>query len=207
MTYAKTCQLPSGCFLEFEDAKDLLNLANKKSLYIGNAPDTFLGGGGQQARKIIDNNELGQILTGNFIFAFPGVQSWHPNPEPWFLEGGGPILDMGPYYYTMLVNLLGPAKNIRAYSTTVSKYRNIGDWPKKGKEFKVEVPTSYYIIIEFHNEAVIQGFLSFDVINHQLNFMDFFGTKGSIIGPDPNMFGGPIRVSLSEGGEWKEYST
>ena len=107
----------------------------------------------------------------------------------------------------MLVNLLGPAKNIRAYSTKVSKYRKIGDGPKKEKDFKVEIPTSYYIIIEFHNDAVIQGFLSFDVINHQSNFMDFFGTKGSIIGPDPNMFGGPIKVSLTEGGEWKEYST
>ena len=128
----------------------------------------------QLTKKIIASGEVGDIKLGNFNFAFPGVQSWHPNPEPWFLEGGGPILDMGPYYYTMLVNLLGPAKNIRAYSTTVSKYRNIGDGPKKGKDFKVEVPTSYYIIIEFHNEAVIQGFLSFDVINHQLNFMDFF---------------------------------
>ena len=199
------CEKPLS--INYDQGKELIELANSKNLYIGNAPDTFLGGGGQLTKKIIASGEVGDIKLGNFNFAFPGVQSWHPNPEPWFLEGGGPILDMGPYYYTMLVNLLGPAKNIRAYSTTVSKYRNIGDGPKKGKEFKVEVPTSYYIIIEFHNEAVIQGFLSFDVINHQLNFMDFFGTKGSIIGPDPNMFGGPIRVSLSEGGEWKEYST
>ena len=199
------CEKPLS--INYDQGKELIELANSKNLYIGNAPDTFLGGGGQLTKKIIESGEVGDIKLGNFNFAFPGVQSWHPNPEPWFLEGGGPILDMGPYYYTMLVNLLGPAKNIRAYSTTVSKYRNIGDGPKKGKEFKVEVPTSYYIIIEFHNEAVIQGFLSFDVINHQLNFMDFFGTKGSIIGPDPNMFGGPIRVSLSEGGEWKEYST
>ena len=80
--------------------RPLLNLASKKSLYIGNAPDTFLGGGGQQARKIIDNNEVGQILTGNFIFAFPGVQDFHPNPESWFQEGGGPIIDMGPYFFT-----------------------------------------------------------------------------------------------------------
>ena len=199
------CEKPLS--ISFMQGKELVDLANSKKLFLGNAPDTFLGGGGQLTKKIIDSGEVGEITLGNFVFAFPGVQSWHPNPEPWFIEGGGPILDMGPYYYTMLVNLLGPAKNIRAYSKTVSKYRKIGDGPKKGKEFKVEVPTTYYIIIEFYNDAVIQGFLSFDVINHQTNFMDFYGTKGSIIGPDPNMFGGPIKVSLTEGGEWKEYST
>ena len=199
------CEKPLS--ISFEQGKELVELANSKKLYLGNAPDTFLGGGGQLTKKIIDSGEVGDIKLGNFFFAFPGVQSWHPNPEPWFIEGGGPVLDMGPYYYTMLVNLLGPAKNIKAYATTVSKYRSIGEGTKKGKEVKVEVPTSYHIIIEFNNNAIVQGFLSFDVINHQTNFMEFYGTKGSIIGPDPNMFGGPIKVSLTEGGNWKDYST
>ena len=199
------CEKPLS--ISFEQGKELVELANSKKLYLGNAPDTFLGGGGQLTKKIIDSGEVGDIKLGNFFFAFPGVQSWHPNPEPWFIEGGGPVLDMGPYYYTMLVNLLGPAKNIKAYATTVSKYRSIGEGTKKGKEFKVEIPTSYHIIIEFNNNAIVQGFLSFDVINHQTNFMEFYGTKGSIIGPDPNMFGGPIKVSLTEGGNWKDYST
>ena len=199
------CEKPLS--ISFEQGKELVELANSKKLYLGNAPDTFLGGGGQLTKKIIDSGEVGDIKLGNFFFAFPGVQSWHPNPEPWFIEGGGPVLDMGPYYYTMLVNLLGPAKNIKAYATTVSKYRSIGEGTKKGKEFKVEVPTSYHIIIEFNNNAIVQGFLSFDVINHQTNFIEFYGTKGSIIGPDPNMFGGPIKVSLTEGGNWKDYST
>ena len=198
------CEKPLS--ISFEQGKELVELANSKKLYLGNAPDTFLGGGGQLTKKIIDSGEIGDIKLGNFFFAFPGVQSWHPNPDPWFIEGGGPVLDMGPYYYTMLVNLLGPAKNIKAYATTVSKYRSIGEGTKKGKEFKVEVPTSYHIIIEFNNNAIVQGFLSFDVINHQTNFMEFYGTKGSIIGPDPNMFGGPIKVSLTEGGNWKDYS-
>ena len=116
-------------------------------------------------------------------------------------------MDMGPYFYTMLVNLLGPVKSVFAQSTRVSQYKEIGDGPKKGKKFKVEVPTSYLINIEFENSIVIQGFMSFDVLNHQRNHMEFYGTKGSIVGPDPNMFGGPIFVSLEEGGEWKEYST
>jgi len=199
------CEKPLA--IKFEQGKELIELANSKKLYLGNAPDTFLGGGGQLTKQIIDSGEVGKIKLGNFTFAFPGVQSWHPNPEPWFIEGGGPILDMGPYYYTMLVNLLGPAKSIKAISSTVSEFRKIGEGSKKGLDFKVEIPTSYYIVIEFQNDAMIQGFLSFDVINHKSNFIDLYGTKGTIIGPDPNMFGGPISVSLSEDGVWKEYST
>ena len=199
------CEKPLS--IKFEQGKELFNIANEKNLYLGNAPDTFLGGGGQLTRQLIDNREVGDIKLGNFIFAFPGVQPWHPNPEPWFLEGGGPVIDMGPYFYTMLVNLLGPAKKIRAQATMVNEYREIGSGPKKSSKFKVEIPTSYMVSIEFISDAIIQGFISFDVINHQRNHMEFYGTKGSIIGPDPNMFGGPIFASFTEGGEWKEYST
>jgi len=199
------CEKPVS--IKFEQGKELIDLANSKNLYLGNAPDTFLGAGGQLTKQIIDRGDVGDIKLGNFTFAFPGVQSWHPNPEPWFVEGGGPILDMGPYYYTMLVNLLGPAKSIKAHATKVNKIRKIGAGPKKDDNFNVEIPTSYYILIEFQNHSLIQGFLSFDVINHQSNYLDLYGTKGTIIGPDPNMFGGPIKVSLSEGGDWKEYST
>ena len=199
------CEKPLS--IKFEQGQELVNLAKENNLYLGNAPDTFLGAGGQLSRQLIDSGDLGEIKLGNFIFAFPGVQSWHPNPEPWYIKGGGPIMDMGPYFYTMLVNLLGPAKSVFAQSTRVSQYKEIGDGPKKGKKFEVEVPTSYLINIEFENSIVIQGFMSFDVLNHQRNHMEFYGTKGSIVGPDPNMFGGPILVSLEEGGEWKEYST
>jgi len=199
------CEKPLS--IKFDQGKELIDLAKSKKLYLGNAPDTFLGGGGQLTKKLIDNNEVGKIKLGNFIFAFPGVQSFHPNPEPWFIEGGGPIMDMGPYFYTMLVNLLGPARNIFAEATKVSKYRKIQNGSKKNKQFKVEVPTSYLINLEFENSIIIQGFMSFDVINHQRNHMEFYGTKGSIIGPDPNMFGGPIFTSLKEGGEWNELST
>ena len=199
------CEKPLS--IKFEQGKELFNIAKEKNLYLGNAPDTFLGGGGQLTRQLIDSREVGDIKLGNFIFAFPGVQPWHPNPEPWFLEGGGPVIDMGPYFYTMLVNLLGPAKKIRAQATMVNEYREIGSGPKKSSKFKVEIPTSYMVSIEFISDAIIQGFISFDVINHQRNHMEFYGTKGSIIGPDPNMFGGPIFASFTEGGEWKEYST
>ena len=191
----------------FEQGKELVNIAKEKKLYLGNAPDTFLGGGGQLTRNLIDSGFLGNIKLGNFIFASPGLESWHPNPEPWFQSnGGGPVMDMCPYFYTMLVNFLGPAKSVRSYSTSVHEHRIIGSGSKKGNIFKVETPTSYMIIIEFCNGAIIEGFTSFDVINHRRNHMELYGTKGSIIVPDPNMFGGPVFTSISEGEQWEEHS-
>lgn len=192
--------------IEFNQAKELLDFANKNNLYFGNAPDTFLGGGGQLARKKIDEDEIGNVLTGNFIFAFPGVQTFHPNPESWFDKGGGPVIDMGPYFFTTLINLLGPAKNVRARGKKFSNKREYQAGPKKGEMFNIEILTSVMFDIEFHNSAIIQGFISFDVINHQNNHMELYGTKGSMIVPDPNMFGGPLKISKDTGGVWLEYS-
>ena len=192
--------------IKYKNAKELLQISRDKKLYFGNAPDTFLGGGGQLAREVIDKGEIGEILTGNFIFAFPGMQTCHPDPESWFAEGGGPVVDMGPYFFTALVNLLGPAKNVRGRGMKFSDKRKYDIGPKKGKQFDVKVPTSYMFSIEFHNKAVIQGCLSFDVQNHGCNHMELYGTKGSIIVPDPNMFGGPVIISKKLGSEWKEYS-
>ncbi len=198
------CEKPMS--IKFEDANQLLNLAKEKNLYLGNAPDTFLGGGGQLSKKIIDNKSIGDILTGNFIFAFPGVQDFHPNAESWFQEGGGPVIDMGPYFFTTLVNLLGPAKNVRSRGKKFSSRRQYKAGPKKGNSFDVTIPTSYMLDIEFENGAIIQGFLSFDVMNHKRNHIELYGTKGSIIVPDPNMFGGPIFISHELGSIWEEIS-
>ena len=192
--------------VKYEQANELLKISKDKNLYIGNAPDTFLGGGGQLSREIIDSHELGEILTGNFIFAFPGVQDFHPNPESWFQQGGGPVIDMGPYFFTTLVNLLGPAINVRARGKKFLDKREYLAGPKKGKFFDVEISTSVMFDVEFANKSIIQGFISFDVQNHGRNHMELYGAKGSIIVPDPNMFGGPVLLSHKLGSEWKEYS-
>jgi len=199
------CEKPLST--NYDHGVELLQLANDNNLYIGNAPDTFLGGGAQLARQLIDQNKIGDIKLGAINFAFPGVQSFHPEPESWFKKGGGPVIDMGPYYFTALVNLLGPAKCVRATATKVYDYRTIATGPKKGDKFEVEIPTSIIGSIEFKNSAVIQFFLSFDVINHQRNHIELYGTKGSMIVPDPNMFGGSVFSSCTERGEWKEYSS
>jgi predicted dehydrogenase len=194
--------------VNFENGKELLEIAKSKKLYIGNAPDTFLGGGIQKTRELIDNGVIGDIKLGNAIFAFPGVQSYHPNPEPWFAEDeGGPVVDMGPYYLTALVNLLGPAKQVQGRCTKVFQEREIGIGPKKGQKFKVETPTTYLATIQFENDCIIQITLSFDVVAHQRNHIELYGNKGSIIVPDPNMFGGSAFVSVTAGGNWGEHKS
>ena len=193
--------------INLKDGKELLKLSRKKKLYIVNAPDTFLGGGSQKTRELLDKNIIGKINFGNAIFAFPGIQSYHPNPESWFAKKeGGPVIDMGPYFFTTLVNLLGPVKNIRGRGAKFSDKREYKAGPKKGETFNVEIPTSYMFNIEFQNKAIIQGFISFDVLNHKRNHMELYGTKGSLVVPDPNMFGGPVSISGEFGSEWKDIS-
>ena len=194
--------------INFKDGLDLVKIANKKKLYIGNAPDTFLGGGIQKSKELVEKNILGKISLGNAIFAFPGVQSYHPNPEPWFAKKeGGPVIDMGPYYLTALVNLLGPAKKVTGSIMEGVKRRIIGIGPKKNKTFKVECPTTYLSTIQFENGTIIRLTLSFDVIAHQRNHIELYGSKGSMIVPDPNMFGGSVYVCNKLGDPWKEYKT
>jgi len=194
--------------INFEDGERLLQLSTEKGLYIGNAPDTFLGGGIQKSIELLKSGVVGDIKIGNAIFAFPGVQSYHPNPEPWFAEKeGGPVIDMGPYYLTALVNLLGPAKKVHGVSTKVFNTRTIGIGPKIDTDFKVECPTTYLINLEFESGALIQITLSFDVIAHQRNHIELYGTKGSMIVPDPNMFGGSPLVCTADSDEWIAHST
>ena len=194
--------------VNFSEGEELLALSKSKGLYIGNAPDTFLGGGIQKSIDLINQNKIGNVRLGSAIFAYPGVQSYHPNPEPWFANNeGGPVMDMGPYYLTALVNLLGPAKSVHGVSTKVFEKRVIGIGPKKDQEFSVECPTSYLVNLEFHNQALIQITLSFDVVTHQRNHIELYGDRGSMIVPDPNMFGGSVMTSNDDSGIWEEHKT
>ena len=194
--------------INLKDGKELLKISRRKKLYLGNAPDTFLGGGIQKSKELVEKNIIGKIKLGNAVFAFPGIQSYHPNPEPWFAKlEGGPVIDMGPYYITALVNLLGPAKKVSGRIINGSKYRTIGIGPKKGRKFKVNCPTTYLSTITFKNNSVIRLTLSFDVIAHQRNHIELYGEKGSMIVPDPNMFGGSVFTCKKLGDNWKEFKT
>ncbi len=194
--------------INLKDGKELLRISKKKRLYIGNAPDTFLGGGNQKSKEILEKNFIGKINLGNIIFAYPGVQSYHPNPEPWFAKKeGGPVIEMGPYYLTALVNLLGPAKQVWGSFMWNKKRRIIGIGPRKGRSIKVLCPTTYLGTIFFSSGAIIRFTLSFDVIAHHRNHIELYGSKGSILVPDPNMFGGSVYTCKKLGGTWKEHKT
>ena len=194
--------------INLKDGKELLKISKRKKLYIGNAPDTFLGGGNQKSKEILEKNFIGKINLGNIIFAYPGVQSYHPNPEPWFAKKeGGPVIDMGPYYLTALVNLLGPAKQVWGSYMWNKKRRIIGIGPRKGRSIKVLCPTTYLGTIFFSSGAIIRFTLSFDVIAHHRNHIELYGSKGSILVPDPNMFGGSVYTCKKLGGTWKEHKT
>ena len=208
-----------SCEMEGDDNAPKLLVGNGKSqryLFVIATSERGLCGGfnssitrlaSQKARELIDSDLIGDIKLGNAIFAFPGVESFHPKPESWYKKEGGPVIDMGPYFFTTLVNLLGPAKQVQGRTLTAFKKRIYGVGPKKNKSFKVETPTTYLATIQFHSGAIIQVTLSFDVINHQRNHMELYGTKGSIIVPDPNMFGGSVFISVTEGGKWGEHKT
>ena len=194
--------------INLKDGKELLKISKRKRLYIGNAPDTFLGGGNQKSKEILEKNFIGKINLGNIIFAYPGVQSYHPNPEPWFAKKeGGPVIDMGPYYLTALVNLLGPAKQVWGSFMWNKKRRIIGIGPRKGRSIKVLCPTTYLGTIFFSSGSIIRFTLSFDVIAHHRNHIELYGSKGSILVPDPNMFGGSVYTCKKLGGTWKEHKT
>ena len=194
--------------INFNEGKKLLELSKKNNLYLGSAPDTFLGAGIQKSKQLIESGLVGKINLGNAIFAYPGVQSYHPSPEPWFAANeGGPVVDMGPYYITALVTLLGSVKSVTSKSKKVFLEREIGIGPRKGKKFTVECDTTYVSTLEFESNSLIQMTLSFDVKDHKRNHIELYGDKGSIIVPDPNMIGGSVYTCLELGGEWTEHKT
>ena len=193
--------------IEFEDGKKLISLAKENNVYVGCAPDTFLGAGIQTARKIIDDNKIGNVHLGSISMAVAGHEIWHPNPDFYYQYGGGPILDMGPYYFSALVNLLGPVQSVDSKTRTIYKKRIIGSGDRKGEEIEVEIPTSIISHLEFKSGALIDAFFSFDVWKHNKNHIELYGDSGSMNVPDPNMFGGQLLTCTKRGGEWESIPT
>ncbi len=181
--------------LNLEDGKELANIANQKGLRVGSAPDTFLGGAHQLARRLIDEDAIGQISSGTCFVQGPGMEMWHPNPDFFFQPGGGPILDLGPYYISNLVQLLGPVARVCAMSSQGSEYRTITSEPRFGEKIKVETPTTSHSILQFHNGAQITYCASWDVWEHSHTNIELYGQKGTLHIPDPNFFGGEIRMT------------
>jgi predicted dehydrogenase len=181
--------------LSLADARDLQKLAAKKKLKVACAPDTFLGGAHQQARKLIDDGMIGKVTSGTAHMMGHGMEHWHPNPDFYYHTGGGPMLDMGPYYITNLINLLGPVKRVAALAGTARKRRPISSAPRKGDMISVKTPTSYHALLEFASGAQVTLSTSWDVFAHRHGNMELYGTEGALFLPDPNWFGGELLVA------------
>ena len=182
--------------LSVQEGQDLQKLADAKGLRIGSAPDTFLGGAHQRSRAMIDSGDIGAVTGGTACFMNNGMEHWHPNPDFFFQIGGGPMLDMGPYYLTNLVQLIGPVKQVVALSCTPRKTREIKSEPRAGESVSVETPTSITALLEFHNGAQMTLMTSWDVRAHEHNCMELYGGEGTLMVPDPNFFGGDVRVRV-----------
>jgi predicted dehydrogenase len=188
----------------YAEGKKLVAAATRAGLRVGSAPDTFLGGSHQQARAVLDSGRLGDIVGGTAFFACPGHEYWHPDPAFYYDVGGGPVLDMGPYYITDLVNLLGPVKSVQAMAVTPHKKRLIRSEPKKGQTMPVKVFTHVAGTLQFASGALIQVTLSFDVPKHRHLPYELYGTEASMLVPDPNMFGGEVKLARPQAQEWDD---
>ena len=173
---------------------------------VGCAPDTFLGGAHQTARKLIDEGLIGMPIGGTAFFMCPGHERWHPNPGFYYLGGGGPMLDMGPYYITDLVNLLGPVASVSGVATRLRSEREITSEPLKGTRIPVEVATHVTGTLVFVNGAAVTIAMSFDVPRHKHAPIELYGEKGSLLVPDPNFFGGTIEFATASQ-DWKVMPT
>lgn len=187
-----------------EEGQKILDIAHQKGLLIGGAPDTFLGGGLQTCRKLIDDGWIGEPVAATAFMVNHGHESWHPDPAFYYKVGGGPMFDMGPYYITALISLIGPIERVTGSARITFPERLITSEPKYGTKITVDVPTHVTGIMDFETGAIGTIITSFDIWNSQLPRIEIYGSKGSMIVPDPNTFGGPVFIKRSNDKDWIE---
>jgi predicted dehydrogenase len=186
--------------LSLEEGKALKKAADERGLSVGSAPDTFLGGAHQQVRALVDAGRIGRIASGTTHVMSRGMEHWHPNPDFFFQVGAGPVLDVGPYYVTDLIQLIGPVKRVTAFSGMARRERTVtAEGPFKGSVIKVGTPTTIHGVLEFHSGAIVTIGASWDVYSHGHHNIELYGTEGSIYVPDPNFFGGDITITDQSG--------
>ncbi len=187
-----------------DEGRELLKLATSRGLMLGGAPDTFMGSGIQTCRKLIDDGYIGRPIGAAAHMICHGHESWHPDPAFYYQYGGGPMMDMGPYYITALINLLGGVKSVISVAQTTFEQRTITSQPHYGETVHVEVPTHISGILRFQNGALATLLTTFDVYYPAQARLEIFGTEGTLFVPDPNCFDGPIRLLRPEEGDPRE---
>jgi len=186
-----------------KDGRRLVAEAETRGLAIGCAPDTYLGAGGRLARRFVDEGRVGEILAGSAFLMSHGMEHWHPDPEFFYKPGGGPILDIGPYYIGALVNLLGPVARVQAQGSIGLAERVVtAKGAREGHRIRVEMPTTVMALLEFVAGARVTLAMSWDVWKHGHPGIELYGTEGSMRVPDPNFFGGTVEFSERDG-EWR----
>lgn len=190
--------------LERAQGRALLEEAAAKGLRVGCAPDTFLGSGLQTCRSIFDSGMIGEPVAAAAFFMGHGPEGWHPDPETFYQIGAGPLLDVGPYYVTALISLLGPVARVGGMARISFPQREIGSEPKKGQMITVNTPTHITGSLEFASGQIATLITSFDVWSSEVPRLEIYGSKGTLSVPDPNTFGGPVKVRLQGEDAWHE---
>jgi predicted dehydrogenase len=187
-----------------EDGQRILAAAAERGVRVGCAPDTFLGAGLQTCRKLIDDGAIGRPVAATAFMVGPGHESWHPDPDFYYQPGGGPMFDMGPYYLTALVSMLGPVRRVTGSTNITYPTRTITSQPRHGQTITVNTPTHVAGVMDFAGGAVGTIITSFDVWGSNLPLLEIYGTEGSLSLPDPNTFGGPVRIRKARTSTWEE---
>lgn len=187
-----------------EQSKFIIEAAKQAGLRIGCAPDTFFGAAHQTCRKLIDDGEIGEPVAATAFMLGHGTETWHPDPAFFYAAGGGPMLDMGPYYITALVNLIGGVHRVTGSARASFAERKITSQPKYGEIIKVQTPTHIAGTLDFVNGAIATITTSFDVWHHTHSPIEVYGSEGSMLVPDPNEFGGVVKVRRHDESEWRE---
>jgi len=184
----------------FELGKELAELAAQKGLLLCNAPDTFLGAGIQGSRRLLEENVIGTPIGGAAHMICHGHETWHPDPEFYYTApGGGPMLDMGPYYVTALINFFGPVKGVMGMTRTTYPTRTITSKPLYGTTIGVSVPTHQTALLRFQSGAVVTLITTFDTYGMPgVNSIEVYGERGNMTVPDPNNFDGEIKIKIAE---------
>jgi predicted dehydrogenase len=204
----KSVQSEKPLALTREDGQKILNAAKAKGVLVGCAPDTFLGGGLQTSRKLIDDGWIGTPVAATAFMLGHGPEAWHPNPDFFYKVGGGPMFDMGPYYLTALVHLLGPVVRMTgsAQISFPQRFATSSKLPLEsyGHAIDVEIPTHVTGVLDFASGVVATLITSFDVWAHNLPRIEIYGSEGSLNVPDPNRFTGPVKVRRAGAEDWSD---
>ena len=187
-----------------ESGERILESAFGRGLLVGCAPDTFLGGGLQTCRKVMDEGLIGEPVAATAVMMSHGPEDWHPNPDFFYQPGAGPLFDMGPYYLTALATLLGPVRRVAASARATFPERTVSSEPRAGTTIKVNTPTHVAGVLDFEGGAVGTLVTSFDVWAVERARIEVYGTEGSLSVPDPNTFGGPVRLCRAGRNHWEE---